>query len=779
MRRTAIASVVLVLLTAGSTIVYFRNRGSGPTGVSGTTTARSVSDGPAAQAAATPPSLGNVTPRNLIYPEVKALRDRLGGDVPRLLAFVANDLACEPYSGALRGPRGTILAGSANAVDKALLLRDLLRLVAVPPEIRFAFATLPEADVAQLVGSCIRMPTVPSQGGLGLAGLSSDRRLLVERLVSQWKRSVSDVRDDAASVASVVDTHLLKPAASASSKSGEVTAARDHVWLQYRDGSSWIDLDPSILSAVPGARRVAPERTAAELPEDRYHHLSINIRVEERTDGRVSTRWVLRSTLRTAELAGSTISYGHAEPLGLAASVAVPNQRVTYTPVLVIDDEQRVGDPIELPPIPPGGGLAGAVGGGVVGLGGRLGEIMSRGVPSQKAAEESSGITGVWLELLMRAPEGRVRSDERPILDRIGYAARTRHEAETARLEPIPVSFGHYLPFTTVWNIGVWLGEKAIAAPLLNVGGTRGAWPALETLGALHRSFYLIRQSLFSSLSDSATSIASASNVSLLEWEYRRPGSLDGRLTIDVVDARIALRARASTTVPLGVLWGHASLGAERLLFMSRTLVTGQPGPISSDTPNVANVFAQARASGVPIRVLLAFDGKAADGIDASAEARARLRARLGEGYVAVVPERSVDVGPEKTIGWWLVEPGTTLLLDEMENGRRQGSIERPGVESTQSRGQTEAEREGFLQRFGRGVRCLSVAAKIILGLSEIGVGMQGGDPGAIESGIESVFDGVDGIAPSCAEGEGGLPGPPAGAGGRGPDPPRLPRFKP
>ena len=53
--------------------------------------------------------------------------DELGNDPPRIIAFVQDQIAHEPYEGSLRGPVGTLWSGAGNDVDQSHLLAALLR----------------------------------------------------------------------------------------------------------------------------------------------------------------------------------------------------------------------------------------------------------------------------------------------------------------------------------------------------------------------------------------------------------------------------------------------------------------------------------------------------------------------------------------------------------------------------------------------------------------------------------------------------------------------------
>ena len=376
---------------------------------------------------------------------------------------------------------------------------------------------------------------------------------------------------------------------------------------------------------------------------------------------------------------------------------------------------------------------------------------------------------------------------ERPIVDRIGYAMRREGNAESTSLTPLAVADGHYTDLLTLWNVAVWTGERAVPASLLQAaaGGEQpltGLFERLENVGILHRAFYGLRRALFESvtLPDRSRIHVFRPNVSLLA-SVRHAGTSDGVLVLDILDSRVGHLRHGDGRVPPGLVWGQANLQAERLTFDSINKVLPVDTRVMSrrsPAPDVAAIFARARADRIPLLVIVPATPDRAESVSAASGAKARLRARLAEGWIVVLPERAVSFGAEPVIGWWLVNPATGVVLDEMESGRHQTTVESPAVNS-QGKKETAAAQEGFMTRLGRTARCLGVATQIMLGSAEIYVGATTGDVKGIESGVQNMFDGLEGLNPSCSDGDAGMPSPPPAAGGAGPpDPPPLPRFK-
>ena len=71
-------------------------------------------------------------PTAAIPDAITELAASLGRDPERIFRWVQEEIRYEPYSGILRGAKGTLLARAGNSADQAVLLADLLKASAVP-----------------------------------------------------------------------------------------------------------------------------------------------------------------------------------------------------------------------------------------------------------------------------------------------------------------------------------------------------------------------------------------------------------------------------------------------------------------------------------------------------------------------------------------------------------------------------------------------------------------------------------------------------------------------
>lgn len=159
--------------------------------------------------------------------DVADLATTLGPSIERIFRHVQRRIRYEPYVGSIRGAVGTLRAGGGNALDQALLLRELLR--ASGHQVRFARGRLDWQSAVLLTGE---------------------------------SRSESPTRGDP----------WLR----------QVEAASDHWWVEVRDSGRWIAADPAFAGTALGDEMARRRETVAEVPD----RLVASVRLELTAGGR-------------------------------------------------------------------------------------------------------------------------------------------------------------------------------------------------------------------------------------------------------------------------------------------------------------------------------------------------------------------------------------------------------------------------------------------------------------------------------------------------------------
>jgi len=728
-------------------------------------------------------SLPIATPaRNLIYPELQAVVRAVGTDPQALLKFVSGTIAFEPYAGVLRGPRGTLLAAAGNSLDQALLVRDLIRLARPDLQIRFASATLtPVAAAAllsgvgrsgdstagvrrilQAIGGTSATPT-DATGNVN-RGRSSDPAI-VKAMTERGQRAWNDLSNADRADAETLIRPLVKAGVRFDSNRQQSewnAAVAQHWWLQFRgpDGR-WIDLDPTTIAGRPGSFVDSAVHAAETPPENAYHLVSIGVSYETRESGVLTHHPSLSTTWRTADLSGSTVTL---------AFVGTPHPGdgrafIDYLPLLLVDDQRSLGTAITLPRVDAGSASMGGILGG--GVGGMLGGGIGRPSNVEKRAASGPDVTAAWVDIAVTAPGRPSDITARPIFDRIGFVVRTSGNPSTAPLSPLEIADGDYNAIRTIWNVDVWTGERLPSRSLLDLAapstGLPAAYQVYEQLAALHRSVYILRDRLFRSTATAGGALASTADVSLLSWGIDKTV---GILKLDLARSG-ATTDRSPDRLAAAIDWAIAGVRAEQVTLFARQLLNGAATPSASGP---LGALEQVRTQGGDLALM---PPNATVHVFDAPEADARLRASVDAGMYALVPVR-VHLNDEFSgPTWWLVDPKSATVVDETADGGHQ--IERSGVTTTESVGQTAAEEQGFLTKVAHKIRCVGVAAQLLLGASRVWAGMHGAPPEEIVGGEQDVVDGLEGAAPECIEGEAGVDAPPVAAGGAPPpDPPRI-----
>jgi transglutaminase-like putative cysteine protease len=202
---------------------------------------------------------------------------QLGNDVTRVFDFVRTQVAYEPYRGVLRGGRGALASRAGNALDKSLLLKQMLE--AGGSTCRLVRGQLAPDKAAALVDQFLAAD--PLKGPLGdfvpsdaayqvppdfarRSGL--DEQLLkefVDRSRRQFDALIAEAWRLTDAQAKYLGEQLEKAKVTIGRSAGAwrdelVARATDHAWVEFRPagdgaGDRWVALDPSFADAKPGA----------------------------------------------------------------------------------------------------------------------------------------------------------------------------------------------------------------------------------------------------------------------------------------------------------------------------------------------------------------------------------------------------------------------------------------------------------------------------------------------------------------------------------------------
>jgi len=360
--------------------------------------------------------------------DVDRKADEIGGDPAALFAYVHDHIRTEIYPGVLRGAQATLMGGAGNAWDQALLLAALLR--HHRRDVRFARAHLSSDQAAKVVDAmfaeALRTRPAATQPGVP-ESIQRQGRAMLARIQTNWRRAHGDVLQALAQA-------RLNLGDNAATEKSLAAEAVDHVWVEYRDGSRWVALDP-VLAARPGDAPAASAETFAEVPDALYHQITISVKTEERRNQKLEAKVALRYSTTAAAVNGVPVAIFQQIDHDIAGRWrAMPVIMVGNTPYGAL----RFTDAgVESVVVTKKGDLIAQAHQSI----GQLGLVTDQfgdDKPSNPAAP--SELSAVWLEFAFRDPAGHTEVTRRVILDRIGFAARVEQNPANARLAPVAMN---------------------------------------------------------------------------------------------------------------------------------------------------------------------------------------------------------------------------------------------------------------------------------------------------------------------------------------------------
>jgi hypothetical protein len=600
--------------------------------------------------------------------EVSAAFANIPRDPQHALGAVAA-LGDDLYPGALGGSAGALRSGSANSVDKAILLRDVLRVVAPNIATVFAQCSLPTAEsdalIAQARAGKAHPKILMQQAGAAADSMKDPAaRTRLQHWAEAWKTIIGQAQSESKKLAASLQTAGLVLPAGLPAPAALRALAAQHVWVRAHVGGNWVDLDPTIEPGTPGKTRCAPESQSATLADNLYDVLGVRVAVEDTRSGSPRRTIVLDRTMRTVDIGDHDVSFMFAEPTGMdadaVAAASPPAGALTFTPLLRVGDERITGAPIVLPsPVSSSIGKA---------ISGRVGSVLSAlgtaaPTPSPVPTPTLPTVTGLWIELSVASPAGLTTHVESPIFDRIGYVARAAHAVPTAL--PVQPDAGDYRSMQTVWNIAVSAGHAVSGGGPANVTSGSTAPAISSALSRLNGAYYALRRAIMDDARGTSVDVAAAKpGISVIAMAN------DGSLISDIAsDDAIPL-----TTDEARPLWAASAVLAERELLNGDVPVSGVGA--ANDALGAFDV-----ATTLGTRIVALRPGGA---VQASAaipdEARARMSAYLARGASLLEPVPEVAQAGGPPYAFWIVDPASGTLRDENAFGRHGDLVEDPAV---------------------------------------------------------------------------------------------------
>ena len=657
--------------------------------------------------------------------DTAAVIAQVGTDPEALFAWVRDKTVLLPYCGALKGAEGVLLDRGGNALDRALLLRELLGQAG--HRSRLAHAELTPDQTAVLVAALGRVVPATSAAVTDLTKLgdraAAELGLDAAAVSGQLDRAARAGADLQATLTARTERQskaLLKALESTASPGVEVASIlADHWWVQLqRPGAKPLDLDPSLASAKAGDHLVDSTRSLnlkslAQLAKvgggcgDRLHSVRVRAVAEVSDGNKLSEHILLDHELLPIDLFGqsltlSFISHGGPEApdpfsqtapaAGLIAALLQDNE---WQPLLTIDKEQVTGKAVtDTGEVRKQPGRAKSTGGALGGFGGGLSGAGDSGGSSGR-------FTAFWWTFEISTPGVGTVTERRQVFDLIGPAARAAgatgktefdEDARTTRalalagqteLAALPAApTTDLLNFVTASRLlaerDAWqaLYDQGKTLPMADINERLNAMSALRTpleRFALHRGRF-------------AANAGWGPQTGLLVLAHHR------RLRTDLsTDQAFDLIATAPGTTQQNGFGARLRAGVtdtnlEALLAASKK---SRPESLA-----VADAFDRAPGSWRIVR-------HANDLNDSvlSADFAARVAEDLAAGFVALVPSDARDA-----VGWWRIEPTTGATLGFGSRGWGQamtGYSERAGV---------LLQMRGVINQYGAMGQCLVLA---------------------------------------------------------------------
>jgi transglutaminase-like putative cysteine protease len=558
--------------------------------------------------------------------DVNARQAKIGTDPQAIAEFVQTDVRYEPYAGALRGPRGTLLAGAGNSLDRALLLAAMLRTAG--HRVRFVRGALSSDQAEQLVRT-------------GLRSKSPARKIdaPLQEVVDRAERHFMYIGN------ALHEAGFRSPEGDTGAWERAVREAQQHFWVQL-ESSGWVDIDPS--PGIPYGHSLVPATEQEDEPNPTlFHEIEIRVEVEALRSGKRETRTVLHYRSRAADLGGAPIGMFH------------ERKADTSTPVLLVGDKSIRGEPFQSPML--------------VGLGApRASFLDAFGIAADRLSAE-------WLKFHLTGPSGEHEAAY-TILDTEGLAARQSGAPPKEGTSETVTAVSDALDgFAGVSIVSGQVPPDLLASLLAETTDPQSETAVARLLAMIALAHHFVRGLVPPSFLRPAPLwyIDSPSVVIVRTEPHSVPASL--KLSIDLpLKGYRNLRAPDDPLQKRGPFYDYLAAGV-----LDHTLERWLLGTEHA-TASVGAMFEAAVKGRTNARTLVPPSKSVPDPLLA-ADGQSRLSAALERGQVVILPGSRPD-GWKSVLGWWSIDPATGWTEDMTEDGRHGDLTEEELIKAVQSR---------------------------------------------------------------------------------------------
>ena len=591
---------------------------------------------------------------------------RLNGQVDEIVAFVRDEVRWVPYDGSLRGVRGTLWSREGNALDRAALLSEMLRIAGHPT--RLSRGTLGDDGIDALLATL-------QPDWNRVASAPPDPETLVDDILALDGASEQLIALGYPPAPTALEGALLDRLYDRSVERARwASVVADHWWVETWDGG-WTTLE-TLPVVTPST-----DESAYEVPDAEKHSVHIELYAELYNPAfsplGTAPDLVLDVTIPTDELVG------HPATLWIESDVET-------SPGLVFISTERHYHPVL------------RAGGDVLATGETFSELLTN------FPLASTFVFGVELELTLRAPDGSSETRSHVIVDRLGAAARagygdvsiafdaTADTSGLSGLDTVTISVGAGAPATSerarirselnqarraLENVVPRIDEIAESGGVIRDDAdqlavdtaVRLGLEANSTKGELIAARYLDESALFAS--------QMAQEMLVRSWDAEPRVIVSGVRATDGGGAPFIdlLRHETEVWTPSNV---PATAAAAFRLVRSEFEAELESNAIAALAPadavliSLQTVWAAAQEAGIPIREFRPGDEPDVARLDLTADVQARIVDALGRGQNVFTPDRMVELEGVETIVWTELDPETGHHVAVGVNGWRMATVQ-------------------------------------------------------------------------------------------------------